>query len=161
MFRASPSQALRGSNFLITSGKQSIYHQPAAQLVDKLLKEFATLVRETPQWTGTTAASWYIGFYEDEPTINQVYTQPDRTAKEALCKGTEPACAISINKSKYTLTNVDLAKIARTYIVVGNDAPGYETAEEGPVRFVNSPPRALERFMARVSLMDFEVDFYK
>ena len=158
MIRGSVSQQLR-NGFIETTGKNSIYRKAGSQLVEKILGEFEVLVRETPQWTGTTAASWEIGFKDD--ITGQVFTQPERTRREALEKGSEPACTISINKSKFTLMDVDLSKIARQDIVIGNEAPGYETAEEGPVRPENSPPGALDRFMARVSLIDFEVDFYK
>ena len=160
MIRGSVSQQLR-NGFIETAGKNSIYRKAGSQLVEKILGEFEVLVRETPQWTGTTAASWYIGMTRDESTLDQVNTQPERTRKEALEKGSEPACAFSISKSKFTLMDADLSKIARQDIVIGNEAPGYETAEEGPVRPENSPPGALDRFMARVSLIDFEVDFYK
>ena len=160
MIRGSVSQQLR-NGFIETSGKNSIYHKAGSQLVEKILGEFEVLVRETPQWTGTTAASWYIGMTRDESTLDQVNTQPERTSKEALKKGSEPACAFSINKSKSTLMDADLVRIATEDIVVGNSAPGFDRAEEGPVRPENSPPGALDRFMARVSLIDFEVDFYK
>ena len=160
MIRGSVSQQLR-NGFIETAGKNSIYRKAGSQLVEKILDEFEVLVRETPQWTGTTAASWYIGMTRDEATLDQVNTQPERTRREALQKGSEPACAFSINKSKFTLMDADLARIATEDIVVGNSAPGYDRAEEGPVRPENSPPGALDRFMARVSLIDFEVDFYK
>lgn len=160
MIRGSVSQQLR-NGFIETAGKNSIYRKAGSQLVEKILGEFEVLVRETPQWTGTTAASWYIGMTRDEATLDQVNTQPERTKKEALQKGSEPACTFSINKSKFTLMDADLARIATEDIVVGNSAPGFDRAEEGPVRPENSPPGALDRFMARVSLIDFEVDFYK
>lgn len=159
MIRGSVSQSLRSSGFLQTSGKNSIYRKAGSQLVEKILGEFEVLVRETPQWTGTTAASWEIGFKED--VTGQVFTQPERTREEALSKGSEAACTIAINKSKFTLMDADLVKIASQDIVIGNEAPGYDTAEEGPVRAENSPPGALARFEARVSMLDFEVDFYK
>ena len=44
--RADVSEVLRQTG-MITSGKNSIYHQAGAQLKSKLLEEFETLVRET------------------------------------------------------------------------------------------------------------------
>ena len=55
----------------------------------------------------------------------------------------------------------DFKKIAIQDIIVSNDSPGFETAEEGPVRPVNTPPGALARFEARIDSLDILVDFYK
>lgn len=155
--RGNVSKAIRELGAL-TRGPASIYRKAGAQLRETLLEEFDTLVRETPQWTGTTAASWEIGFLSDITGV--VEQQPERKRDEALAKGTEPACSISMVKARTSLSG-DFKKIAIQDIIVSNDSPGFETAEEGPVRPVNTPPGALARFEARIATMDIEVDFYK
>ena len=155
--RTNASEVLRQLG-VVTSGKDSIYHKAGAQLKSKLLEEFETLVRETPQWSGTTAASWEIGFYRD--ITGEVETQPRRSLEEALQKGSEPACQIAIHKAQTSIPD-DLSQIKTQDIIVSNESPGYDTAEDGPVRAVNTPPGALARFEARVAALDFDVDLYK
>lgn len=156
-FRGNVGKIIRELGAL-TSGPNSIYKKAGEQLKDQLLEEFDSLVRETPQWTGTTAASWEIGFPSN--ISGDVETQPERTRVEALQRGAEPACSIATRKARRSLTG-DFKKIATQDIIVANSAPGFETAEEGPVRPDNTPPGALSRFEGRVAAMEIEVDFYK
>jgi len=160
MLKASKFDVSEGIRQLgaLTAGPRSIYKVTASQLREKLLDEFDILVRETPQWTGTTAASWEIDF--DTNITGDVETQPERTRDQALSKGSEAACGIAMAKASTSL-NGDFKLYAQRDIVVANAAPGYDRAEEGPVRPENTPPGALKRFEARIALMDFEVDFYK
>lgn len=139
-------------------GKENIYRKAGKQLSEALLEEFEVLVRETPQWTGTTAASWEIGFQSD--ITDGVEEQPSRTREEALSKGSEVACNIAMGKAYANITP-DFSKYIRESIIVSNNAPGFDRAEEGPVRPVNTPPGALERFKARIAIMDLEVDLLK
>lgn len=158
--RSDVSDLLRKLNTFQTKGPDSVYRKAGSQLIEKILKEFDVLVRETPQYTGTTAASWEIGFQRD--ISGEVTEQPAIGKRESpLKKGTEAACSISIDRARQTLTETDLSKYATQDIWIGNEAPGYDTAEEGPVRAVNTPPGALKRFEARIAALDFEVDFYK
>lgn len=155
--RSNVSDALRQLKAL-TTGPNSIYKIAGTQLRDAILDEFDVLVRETPQWTGTTAASWEIGFPSDVTGI--VETQPERKREEALSKGTEPACGIAMSKARTSLTS-DLSKYKTQDIILINEAPGFDRAEEGPVRPVNTPPGALKRFEARIDTLDILVDFPK
>lgn len=156
-FRNDVGKALRELGEM-TRGPNSIYNKAGAALRESLLEEFDTLVRETPQWTGTTAASWEIGFPSD--LTGAVETQPDRNREEALSKGAEAACNIAMAKARTSLSG-DFGKIKTQDIIISNDAPGYDRAEEGPVRPENTPPGALKRFEARVGTMNIEVDLTK
>lgn len=160
MLRAKVSKILFDADVFQTKGPNSIYRKAGSQLVEKILGEFDVLVRETPQYTGTTAASWEIGFMRDLP--GEVTEQPAiKKGEKPLSKGSEVACQISMDRARKTLTETDLPKYATQDIIVNNAAPGYDTAEEGPVRAVNTPPGALKRFEGRIAALDFEVDFYK
>jgi len=156
-FKSDVGAAIRELGAL-TRGPNSIYNRAGAALKETLLEEFDTLVRETPQWTGTTAASWEIGFPSD--ITGSVEKQPDRNREEALSKGAEAACNVAMDKARTSLTR-DFRKIKNQDIIVSNDAPGYDRAEEGPVRPENTPPGALKRFEARVATLYIEVDFLK
>ena len=155
--KSNVSEAIRQLKTL-TAGPNSIYNVAGTQLRDAILGEFDVLVRETPQWTGTTAASWEIGFPSD--ITGSVETQPERKREEALSKGTEPACGIAMSKAKTSLPS-DLSRYKTQDIVLSNEAPGYDRAEEGPVRPINTPPGALKRFEARIDTLDILVDFPK
>lgn len=156
--KSNPSELLRQLKAL-TTGPNSMYRRADSTLKDMLLEEFDVLVRETPQWTGTTAASWQIGFQSEVTT--DVEEQPERSLAEALQKGSEAACSIAMAKARTTITgNFDKYKTQDIWIT--NEAPGYERAEEGPVRAVNTPPGALKRFEARLATRpDIEIDTSK
>ena len=155
--KSNVSDAIRQLKTL-TAGPSSIYKIAGTQLRDAILDEFTVLVRETPQWSGSTAASWKLGFLylvDPSPVI-----LPELSRDDALKKGAEPACQIAINNAKGALS-VDLAEYAKKDIVLHNEAPGFDRAEEGPVRPVNTPPGALKRFEARIDTLDILVDFPK
>lgn len=143
----------------LTRGPNSIYRRTGRELKAQLIEDFTILVRETPQWTGTTAASWEIGF--PSRLTGEVKEQPERTRAEALQKGSEAACAIALSWADKTISD-DFGEIATQGIILSNDAPGFDRAEEGPVRPENTPPGALKRFEARILTMpDIEVDLNK
>lgn len=162
--RGNVSKAIRELG-AITSGPGSIYKKSGSRLRSAILEEFRTLVRETPQWSGTTAASWKLGFmYKVDPSMVEMPQPASR--EDALKRGSEPACQIAINNAMGALSSDlrDYMRVGRgggQDIVIYNEAPGFETAEEGPVRPVNTPPGALARFEARIDSLDILVDFYK
>lgn len=144
---------------VMTKGPNSIYNVAGRQLRESLLNEFKILVRETPQYSGSTAASWKLGFAFQTDKSAVILPKPE-TLSEALHKGSEPACQIAINEAMGNLSP-DLQDYKKHDIMLYNEAPGFDTAEEGPVRPVNTPPGALKRFEARIATMDILVDFPK
>lgn len=126
------------------------------QLRDALEEEFLTLLLETPQWSGTTVASYNFGLRPGD----EVREQPEPAdITEALQRGHLSAVQVAMhaNTGKLPLdfkgyrTNADLALV--------NAAPGFETAEEGPVRDVNNPVGAVARFVERVNELVIDIDF--
>ena len=139
--------------------KNVINKMVAEALVDGLEEEFMTLVIETPQWTGTTAASWNVGTgnVAGDSTAG-VRVQSERKRKNALSAGHLAAVNIALSenwdnfeayKKSYTLTNLTFY----------NNAPGAVTAEEGPLRPANIPPgtEAFERFKLRIQGRNYQV----
>lgn len=131
-------------------------------LAQGIWEEFETLVIETPQYTGTTAASWNLSIGGDE----SVRTQPPRTRETALEKGHMDAVREALVHSATALDNLSVmavgskkGKYTQPYaaIVVENNAPGSEIAEEGPVRPINEPAHALERFNQRLASKHFQL----
>ena len=141
----------------ITKGKSSIYNVAGANLRKALLDEFEILVRETPQYSGSTAASWKIGFYQDLDTSAVELPKP-ASVNEALSKGTEGPCNIAISAAEKALSS-DLREYFRSDITLHNEAPGFDTSEEGPVRPINTPPGALKRFESRLAHMKILEDY--
>lgn len=114
--------------------------------------EFETLVMETAQWTGTTAASWNLYMkYRMVAPDEGIREQPKRTRKQALNKGHMHAVSIALNANLSRLD--DITTDYRTSdIVISNNAPGAEQAESGPLRDVNQGAAgALARFEQRVA----------
>lgn len=153
--RANVSAEIRQAGFF-TKGMESVYKAAAAELRNMLLEEFTVLVYETPQYTGTTAASWHIGFLRDVDT-----SVHEMNPEEPRRKGHSDACEVAVNRANVTLPTDFRQYFGGTKetglgqdIVIENEAPGYDTAEEGPVRQVNTPPGALKRFIARVATRD-------
>ena len=158
MIRGNVSKTIRDQGVL-TATSNSIYRVAGTALRDAITDEFEKLVYETPQFTGTTAASWKIGFYG---TVDKsMIKMPDiKNGQDALARGMDPACSIAIQNARFSLTN-EFEDYAKRDIVLFNEAPGFETAEEGPVRAVNTPPGALKRFESRIATLDILVDFPK
>jgi len=145
----------------ITSGPDSIYRAGGKAIRAALMEEFETLVRETPQFSGSTAASWQIGFPEDTYGNDYVELPKPASGIEAMQRGNDPAVTIATTRARANLFSTDPSRYFRQDIVILNEAPGYETAEEGPVRQVNAPPGALKRFEARWATHQIIVDFQK
>lgn len=150
----------------MTQGPDSIYRAGGRALREMLLENFEILVKETPQFSGSTAASWQIGFPEDTygdgtPGSDFVELPKPAGGDEAMRRGMAPAVGIAIARGTANLMHTDPERFVRQAIVVLNNAPGFETAEEGPVRAVNTPPGALKRFEARVATAEIIADFQK
>lgn len=158
-FKMNISEFARDLNAM-TSGPNSIYRAPGQALRNFLLDEFKTLVYETPQYSGSTAASWRIGFGRDLDTKATLLPKP-KSWHEALEKGSEWPCMIAISNALTDLPEALAERYMRQDIVLANEAPGFDTAEEGPVRAVNTPPGMLKRFEARVATAEILVDFQK
>lgn len=137
---------------------QAVFKDVGDALAHGIWKEFVQLVEETPQWTGTTAASWDLLMQGRVGPMGgtEVREQPERTRANALSRGHRAAVQVAIG------ANYDsLLYIAEQYryaeIVIANHAPGAEQSEYGPLRDVNQPSGALARFEQRVANKSFEI----
>ena len=158
--KSNVSKFIRDLNAM-TAGPDSIYRAGGRALREMLMEEFKTLVQETPQFSGSTAASWQIGFPEDTYGNDFVELPASSGADEAMHRGMDPAVSIAVTRGTANLMHTDPERFFRSDIVILNNAPGFETAEEGPVRAVNTPPGALKRFEARVATAEIIADFQK
>ena len=151
-FRTNISQFIRDLGAM-TRGENSIYQAGGRELRDFLFEEFTDLVRETPQFSGSTAASWEIGF-PGSVSEDGDYVKLPKPADgvEAARAGDKFACDKAINKAFTTLMGADPEAYISKDLLLINNAPGFETAEHGPVRAENEPPGpgAMERFVARI-----------
>lgn len=138
---------------VITRGKNSIYNLAGRALIDALFNEFKDMVYDTPQWTGTTAASWHIGFDADS-SVNDM-GDPN---KIQYWKGHQEACMVSIGGNTDFLSS-DPKRVLYRDIIINNEAEGFESSEYGPVRYVNDPAGPLGRFEGRVGALNIVVDF--
>jgi len=131
---------------------KAIFKDVGDVLARGIWKEFLTLVEETPQWSGTTAASWNLSMKGDR----SVRPQPKRTRATALQKGHQAAVRIA-TAYNFNKMAMDIAtEYTHAAIVVENWAPGAGQAESGHVRPVNIPNGAFERFQVRVANATFE-----
>jgi hypothetical protein len=121
-------------------------------------EEFRILVQETAQWTGTTAASWnlYMQGRVGPIGVTGYREMPKRTRKEALQRGHGDAVQIALAANYDNLLDIT-TQYRYAEIVISNYAPGADRAESGPLRAVNQPTQAFERFKSRVAFRNFDV----
>jgi hypothetical protein len=134
-----------------------IFREVGGNVVDIFESEFEQLVMETPQWTGTTAASWKIslggrGVFGGD---SGVHTLPKRSREQALWRGHMKAVnlALTANAGNFENMRERLSReFATAAITIDNQAPGSTQAEKGPVRVPeNVEPHALDRYIVRVA----------
>lgn len=152
-FRTNVSKFIRDLGAM-TTGEDSIYQAGGRELRDFLMDEFTTLVRETPQFSGSTAASWELGFRGDVREGTDYDELPKPAAGiEAARKGSEFACSKAIDRAFTTIMAHDPKQYITQDLILVNNAPGFDTAEYGPVRPENAPPdppKMMERFKERI-----------
>ena len=137
-----------------TSGPNSIYKRAGRQLNDEIWNAFVVLVEETPQWSGSTAASWRIGFAAPEE-----YTQMPRPSSvaEALQKGHSEAVEHALYESVgFRMEDHDLMRYTTQDIMVTNASPQFNVAEFGPLRRVNQPGGAVQHFMDTIEKINIK-----
>ena len=140
---------LREQARLFFEGSTAIYTVAGQAIADGIWVEFEQLVRETAQYTGTTAASWNLGmaFGKSYGGVRARELGPDESP---LSVGHGAAVSLALNANRGNLEGLGKT-ILRSGINVWNEAPGSERSEEGPLRGVNeSAIGAFSRFQERV-----------
>lgn len=131
-------------------------------------EEFEVLVYETPQYTGTTAASWTLSFAgraggygaSTEADAFAPVDIPLDKSRGPLHKGHENAVRIAMHRNQGAFEALPEA-YRYSSMMIRNNAPGAVRAEEGPVRAVNDPAHALERFKGRLEGKVFKTNLGK
>ena len=142
------------SDFLarVRNIKRNIFKVGGEELSQALTAEYETLVKETPQWSGSTAASWSMGFAA--PMVDAQKTKPKSRA-EAFIKGASPAIGES-------LARVNLSNYLEDYltkdVTVTNGSKNFDYAEGGPLRAENEPGGMYSRFLNRVRNLHIVID---
>ena len=130
-------------------------------IAEEIMEEFHRLVVETPQYSGSAAASWKIGFSGlgmGSPEGGEVLF-PKPKLENALQKGHGYAVSIATMANRGALDKMATAH-TRADIHVWNSAPSALIAEHGPLRDVNQPGGALQKFgveMARIRITDGQI----
>lgn len=148
MIRSNLSQMAREIDYL---GK-AIFKDVGDALALGIWEEFEILVKETAQWTGTTAASWNLSMGGDQ----SFREQPERSRQQALSKGHSAAVQVALAYNFGKLDDIT-EKYRYQAVVIENHAPGANRTELGPLREVNQPSGALARFEQRVAFKTFEL----
>lgn len=156
--RSDLSDFAKKMGYLGTSGIMKITGEA---LRDAIANEFETLLLETPQWSGTTTASYNIGFHPGEEVRTQPPSGKKLTKEEALSKGHWYAVSVAM-KANWDNLPTDFQGYKTAALIITNNAPGFETAEndpEGKLRDVNRPGGALARFETRFAGLIIDANF--
>ena len=147
--RTNLSQFIRDLE-LETKGPNSVYRRAGQELRDIIWNEFETLLDETAQYSGSTVASWRLGWMYSTPEEFVELPRP-ATMQDALQKGADGPIALArIANIGFKIDPMSLVELTRQDIVITNGSPHFEQAEYGPLRSVNAPAGALERFAQRL-----------
>jgi len=149
VFSINASQVLRQIHYT----KRAVFKQIGDRYTKELYKAFEELVIETPQWSGTAAASWNMSLGESSGGVRE---QPKRSKKNALVRGHMAAVGVALSANVGRLDEIaDLYRIKD--VVIWNDAESAFFAEYGPLRSVNEPGMAFERFKVKVLGISFDL----
>jgi hypothetical protein len=123
-------------------------------------REYERLLHETPQYSGTTVASYRMGFRA--PAVKDELPKP-KTMGEAFQRGA--GYAIGRAQAAYDANpltdDFDKWKTADVTVTNGNDQEAWEVAEYGPVRPINEPVGAFNDFEGRLRELIINVDISK
>ncbi len=130
-----------------------VYKDIGVALTEKLWVEFERLVKETPQYTGTAAASWNIGMPGMAGAGGGVRVQRKRTRETALRMGHMAAVGEALG-SNFGFLNIVAEKWSTADILIWNDAESSLYAEYGPLRPINDPGLlAFSKFVGRLTTL--------
>ncbi len=146
MMRINVSDVRRQTSIL---GK-AIFKEIGDKFAAALWTEFELLIIETPQWSGTAAASWNMAMGRSG---GEVRVQ----SGEGLNKGHMHAVAIAVNANFGRLAEIS-TRYGTADISVWNDVEYTKRLEYGPLRAINQPGRAFVRFKERVKNMSIAID---
>ena len=134
---------------------KAVFKDIGDSLAQGIWEEFVILLNETAQYSGSTAASWNLSMRGDRSVRMQ--GDGERLPKEQqLAKGHQAAVQIAKAHNFKSLIDITELYAKGAAIMVENHAPGASRAETGPLRPVNNPTGAFERFKMRVAFKTFK-----
>lgn len=140
---------------------KAIFKDIGDAIAENLWEEFEILVKETAQYTGTTAASWNMYMqYRIAALSKEVRKQDERTAETALGMGHMHAVTIALNENYGRLDEISTL-YTKQDIFISNAAPGASQAELGGPKTPRSEntgaAQAFARFESRIKSKNIDV----
>ena len=132
----------------------TLYKRGGQALKEAIEDDFDILLMQTPQYSGSTVASYRIGL-KAEDTF-EILPKP-ASANEAFERGHEAAVNIARVANAGSIPD-DYKGYLTKDLTITNGSPQWDVVEYGPVRSVNEPAGAFERFKERLSNRIIDVD---
>ena len=140
----------------------TLYKRGGQALKEAIEDDFDVLLMQTPQYSGSTVASYRIGVGGLGRQVDDTFEilPKPASANEAFERGHEAAVNIArvANSGALPESDVFVALLKKGDIIVTNGSPQWDVVEYGPVRDVNEPAGAFERFKERLSNKIIDVD---
>ena len=132
----------------------TLYKRGGQALKEAIEDDFDILLMQTPQYSGSTVASYRIGLKADDTF--EILPKP-ASANEAFERGHETAVNIARVANAGSIPD-DYRGYLTKDLIITNGSPQWDVVEYGPVRDVNEPAGAFERFKERLSNRIIDVD---
>lgn len=135
-----------------------IYRRGGVALRNAIEEEFKQLLIETPQYSGSTVASYRIGPGRSTPDMYEELPEP-ANANEAFQRGHMAAVNLAMNNNFDGLMAIENLESFKTQdLVIKNNSPQWEVTEYGPLREVNEPTGTFAEFVERLNNKIIDVD---
>ena len=132
----------------------TLYKRGGQALKEAIEDDFDILLMQTPQYSGSTVASYRIGLRAEDAF--EILPKP-ASANEAFERGHEAAVNIARVANAGSIPD-DYKGYLTKDLTITNGSPQWDVVEYGPVRDVNEPAGAFERFKERLSNRIIDVD---
>ena len=132
----------------------TLYKRGGQALKEAIEDDFDVLLMQTPQYSGSTVASYRIGLRAEDAF--EILPKP-ASANEAFERGHETAVNIARVANAGSIPD-DYKGYLTKDLTITNGSPQWDVVEYGPVRDVNEPAGAFERFKERLSNKIIDVD---
>lgn len=135
-----------------------LYRRGGKALIEEVKQEFENMLIETPQYSGSTVASYRIGPGRDTPDVHDELPKPANAAA-AFQRGHMSAVnkAMEANRAGFEALE-NLAVLKTQDLVIKNNSPQWEVTEYGPLREVNEPTGTFAAFVEAMNNKIIEVD---
>lgn len=140
----------------ITSAE--LYRRGGKALIEEVKQEFENMLIETPQYSGSTVASYRIGPGRSTPDVHKELPKPPNAAA-AFQRGHMAAVNEAMEANRVGFNELENLAVFKTQdLVVKNAAPQWEVTEYGPLREVNEPTGTFAGFVESLNNKIIEVD---